>query len=903
MNRGSSHVFSAGRGELLLSLFLVVLLALLLVPAPGAVAVPGDVVLCSSNAEGVTANGIHDDNPTISADSRYVAFSSDATNLVPGGTTPDRNNVYRKDLQTGEVVLCSANETGIEGNDGSFAASISPNGRYVSFVSKATNLIPGGTTPGRNNVYRKDLQTGEVLLCSANAAGVEGNDTSGWPCNSTSISSNGRYVAFGSDATDLIPGGTTPGRTNIFRKDLQTGEVLLCTASAGGNEGNDDRFSTETCSINADGRYVAFFTASTNLVPGGTTATQDNVFRKDLQTGEVVLCSANAAGAEGDASSSNPSITSDGRYVVFNSGAGNLVPVASGSNIFRKDLQTGEVLACSANLSGEPGNHDSFNPAINEDGRYVAFTSKATNLIPGGTLPSEPLGPFIEHIFRKDMQTGCVLLCSADSSGNQGNGVCESSAISADGQYVAFDSNADNLIPGVPGGIFRKRIGYITYYFAEGTCRPNFETYLCIQNPTTTDAEAQITYMKGDGTTDTENLTVSGQSRTTVNAKDTLGEGEDDAFDFSTRVESTNGVNIIVERPMYFNYREGIPGYSWTGGHDVMGLAAPRKTFYFAEGTTRDNEVDGKYEEWLCIQNPGPDVANVDITYMLEDGSTIPKTVTVNPTSRGTVDVNLDIGVNHDVSVLMESDVPVVAERPMYFNYRNKWTGGHSVVGAPEPDQRLYFAEGTTRKNDVDGYFEEWLTIQNPGAVEADVEITYFTEQVGVKTQNVTVGPTSRYTVDVWLELGDNVDASIEVNSEERILVERPMYFNYRNTWDGGHDVMGCYQPNEVFYFAEGSCRTDFDPYLCILNTEATDANVTVTYMKGDATTQTQDIIVPAESRYTVVVKDELGEGDSSAFDFSARVECTSGQDIVVERPMYFNYSGGWTGGHDTLGL
>ena len=106
----------------------------------------------------------------------------------------------------------------------------------------------------------------------------------------------------------------------------------------------------------------------------------------------------------------------------------------------------------------------------------------------------------------------------------------------------------------------------------------------------------------------------------------------------------------------------------------------------------------------------------------------------------------------------------------------------------------------------------------------------------------------------------------------------------------------------EAFYFAEGTCRPGFDPYLCIQNPGTSDASVTITYMKGDGTTDTQDITVGKNSRSTVVVKNKLGEADDAAHDFSCKVESTNGQAIIAERPMYFNYKGAWTGGHDVMG-
>jgi len=107
---------------------------------------------------------------------------------------------------------------------------------------------------------------------------------------------------------------------------------------------------------------------------------------------------------------------------------------------------------------------------------------------------------------------------------------------------------------------------------------------------------------------------------------------------------------------------------------------------------------------------------------------------------------------------------------------------------------------------------------------------------------------------------------------------------------------------NTAFYFAEGTCRPGFDPYICIENPGSTDAEVTITYMKGDGSTDTQGVTVPKNSRSTVTVKNKLGEGDDTNHDFSAEVECTNGQNIIAERSMYFNYNGVWTGGHDVVG-
>ncbi len=216
-----------------------------------------------------------------------------------------------------------------------------------------------------------------------------------------------------------------------------------------------------------------------------------------------------------------------------------------------------------------------------------------------------------------------------------------------------------------------------TYYFAEGTCRPNFDSYICIQNPDQLAANVTITYMLGNGTVQDQPLTIPGRSRTTVRASDVLGSGDDEAHDFSARVHCTSGTNIVAERPMYFNYKG-----AWTGGHDVVGALNPQPTFYFAEGSCRPD-----FDPYLCIQNPGSTAADVQITYMRGDGSIAGEILNVPANKRSTVVVKNTLGTGdddaHDFSAKVETTngTSIVAERPMYFNYKGEWTGGHDVVG------------------------------------------------------------------------------------------------------------------------------------------------------------------------------------------------------------------------------
>jgi photosystem II stability/assembly factor-like uncharacterized protein len=417
-----------------------------------------------------------------------------------------------------------------------------------------------------------------------------------------------------------------------------------------------------------------------------------------------------------------------------------------------------------------------------------------------------------------------------------------------------------------------------TYYFAEGTTRPNFEEWLCLMNPNDKPTLVDITYMLGNGTTKPQQVLVKATSRLTLFVPDAVGANQD----VSTKVVSQ--LPIMAERPMYFNYK-GV----WTGGHDVVGAIAPAQDWYFAEGNTRDG-----FEEWLCLQNPGTSPATVQITYMLAGGDNRTQDITIPATSRETVDVKGFLGPNIDCSAKVHSNVGIIAERPMYFIYKpgvENWTGGHDVVGANAPGKEWYFAEGTTREG-----FDEWLCLLNPGDTAASVTIEYMLASGQVLTQSDTVTSHSRKTIDVVAFVGRGQDCSVHITSDKAIVAERPMYFDYVGL-TGGSDVIGatCSSPN--WYFAEGATQNGFQEWLSIQNPGNTDATVNITYMLGKGAPINKSITVKAHSRATVDVNSDVGWGK----DVSTKIT-TGGQGVIVERPMYFDLHG-WTGGHDVVGF
>ncbi len=414
-----------------------------------------------------------------------------------------------------------------------------------------------------------------------------------------------------------------------------------------------------------------------------------------------------------------------------------------------------------------------------------------------------------------------------------------------------------------------------TYYFAEGTTRPGFDEWICIQNSGDGDANVTLTYMLETGANIEDNIVVPAHSRSTVNVNAAVGPGHD----VSTRVSADRF--IVAERPMYFDF------YGWTGGHCTLGATETSRLWYFAEGTTRSG-----FEEYLTMQNPSGRDARVDITYVLGDGTTVPTEAYVGAGSRATVNVNAAVGPEQDVSMVVEcEDVAIVAERPMYFDYRGL-TGGHCVMGSNSLDTQWYFAEGTTRSG-----FDTYICLQNPYDVDATASLTFILEDGSTVVQPMLVPATSRQTLRVNDAIGPGRDVSTVVESDSLLLAERPMYFLYGGGWPGGHVATGARNPKNYWFFAEGTTRAGFVEWLCLQNPGDTGATATLSFMLEDGTVQDDDVAVPAHTRVTVAVPNFIGPDR----DVSVAVGCDGA--IVVERPMYFLYQNKWPGGHVVVGL
>ena len=378
-------------------------------------------------------------SPAMTPDGRYTIFQSFADNLVPGQAI-GVGGIFLRDRSSGSTVLVSVDSAGHPANQGcGNSSAITPDGRYVAFSSFASNLAAGDTN-GVSDIFVHDLVTGLTTRRSVSSSGGQGNNDSTDPA----ISADGRYVAFTSLATNLVPGDINFAY-DVFVHDRVTGKTVLASVSSTGAHGSV-LGSSYAPVISADGRWVAFPSLTTNLVPGDSNHACD-VFVHDMLTGSTELDSVDSGGVQGNELSFPTAITPDGRFLAFHGAATNLVPGDTNGvwDVFVHDRVTGITERVSVDSNGSAADVDSFGAAISSDGRHVAFTSSATHLVPEDTNGWT-------DVFVHDRVSGSTERVSVDSAGMQGDYWAAAPAMSDDGRFVAFESASTNLVPGDTNG-------------------------------------------------------------------------------------------------------------------------------------------------------------------------------------------------------------------------------------------------------------------------------------------------------------------------------------------------------------------------------------------------------------------------------------------------------------------
>jgi Tol biopolymer transport system component len=371
--------------------------------------------------------------PSISGSGRYVVFETSSANLVPGDTNGE-SDVFVRDRKTGRTERVSVRSNGAQANSWSGYASVSANGRFVSFTSDASNLVQGDTN-GVQDIFVHDRRTGTTTRASINTRGRQGNDDS----SESDISATGRFVLVSSTATNLVRDDAN-GYEDLFVHDRVTGTTRLVSVRSNGAQANAAVGNVDPGSISADGRFITFSSAASNLVKDDSNAVSD-VFVHDRVAGKTTRVGMSSAGDEADGSSQDPSISGDGKLVTFSSDATNLVGSdANGErDIFVHNRNQGTTRRISVSSADEEADGFSGSPSISADGRYVAFESFAENLIADDTNN-------VTDVYLRDRKRRTTVRVSLTNAGAEGNSESSYPFISANGRFVAFQSSATNLI-------------------------------------------------------------------------------------------------------------------------------------------------------------------------------------------------------------------------------------------------------------------------------------------------------------------------------------------------------------------------------------------------------------------------------------------------------------------------
>ncbi len=391
-----------------------------------------EIQLVSVSSAGEQANNSND-SASISGDGRFVVFTSYASNLVPGDTN-NHFDVFLRDLQTGMTEIISISTSGEQGNSTSFSTiqSVSDDGRYVVFMSSASNLVPNNTNVSYD-LYLRDRQTGSTERVNINLDEQPSFVINDWPA----MSGDGRYIVYHSAVNNIVVGNNND-RQDIFLYDRLLDESTLVSLSSTGEQANDDSGFPR---FNSDGTKVVFESTATNLVAGDTNGVTD-VFIRNLQTGQTTRINMAYDGSEPEVAAYGPVISTDGRFVAYFSESDQLVPndTNHADDVFVYDAQTAQTTRVNVSSAGQQGNADSFVNSISGDGRFVVFQSTATNLVPDDSNNKS-------DIFVHDRQTAVTTRVSLSAAGAQGNNDSYNGFITPNERYIVFYSRASNLVP------------------------------------------------------------------------------------------------------------------------------------------------------------------------------------------------------------------------------------------------------------------------------------------------------------------------------------------------------------------------------------------------------------------------------------------------------------------------
>jgi hypothetical protein len=424
-----------------------------------------------------------------------------------------------------------------------------------------------------------------------------------------------------------------------------------------------------------------------------------------------------------------------------------------------------------------------------------------------------------------------------------------------------------------------------TWHLSEGATG-FFRKQIAVANPGTDPADITVTFLREQAPPITREYTVLGERRLTIDVN-TIPPLADSAV--SAVVTATRGA-VVVERTMMWDARDG----SFYGGHTGKGLQGPRTEWYLAEGTT------SFFSTWILLANPNPATSIVNLSFLLDDGRTVPETYSVAPNARMSILANAIPALqDRAFSTAIKSSLPITVERAMYFGALGRaWKGGHASAAVEAPGRNWFVAEGRTGP-----FFDTFLLLANPGETATTATIRYLKSGGQTVEETRVLPPTSRTTIYLNVIPGlEDTDVSTSIAATEPIIVERAMYWP-RSGWHEAHNSAGVTAPGTRWALAEGETggTLGFNTFLLFANPEDVPAQVRISFLRTSGPPVVLERTIPANARETLWANSVAGLANQR---FGAVVESLNAVPIVVERAMYWNGGGiPWGAGTNETGV
>jgi hypothetical protein len=414
----------------------------------------------------------------------------------------------------------------------------------------------------------------------------------------------------------------------------------------------------------------------------------------------------------------------------------------------------------------------------------------------------------------------------------------------------------------------------LTYYLAEGATGQFFDTDLLLANPQSIDAPVTIEFLRADGTPVIVNRTLAPLSRATILVDEVQGL---ESTAVSTRVTSTAGVSIVVERTMRWDA-------SSYGAHTEKATAGAAPEWYFAEG------AQGFFSTFLLLVNPHATANVAHVTWLRENEPALQRDYDLGPSSRVTIDAASEPDlVNRSFGARVVFDQPGAAERSMYFGTSPFWSGGHASAGAVAPSTHWLLAEGATG-----GYFTTFVLVANPNDAPADLTFTWLPTTGSPVITTKRLEARQRLTINIADEHPSLASAAISTNvvSTVPVVVERAQYWP-QPAWHEAHNSFGVTESATKWGLAEGRVggpRAE-QTYILLANAGSEDADVTIKFLRENGAPVVKMFRVNASSRFNVAISGPQSDVPELIDEaFGARIDST--QPIVVERSVYGNANG-----------